>query len=97
MDPSYTEKQIKHLHKDDLFVALSGVIVNKQEHSFVLDDGSGSAGIFYDAFDFEEGGYVRVFGRVLSLEKGVEVQADFVQDLRDIDKKIHKKVIQLLE
>ena len=96
MEPSYFEKAIHHLGKDDTFVALSGIIVSKEEHSFILDDGNGSIPVLSDILEYDEGSYVRVFGRVLFGE-GISVQADLVQDLRTIDKKLHKKVLKLLE
>jgi len=97
MEPSYREKQIKNLQKEDMLVALSGIIVSKEINSFVLDDGTGSIGVFFDELQQGEEGYIRVFGRLSSSEEGMEIQADFVQDLGNIDKKLHKKVIQLLE
>ena len=97
MEPSYREKQIKNLQKEDMLVALSGIIISKGKDTFVLDDGTGNIGVFFDGLQQEEESYVRVFGRLSSLEEGMEIQADFVQDLRNIDKKLHKKVIKLLE
>ncbi len=97
MEPFYKEKQIKNLQKEDVLVALSGIIVRKEINSFVLDDGTESIGVFFEDLQQVEEGYVRVFGRLSNSEEGMEIQADFVQDLENIDKKLHKRVIQILE
>src|SRR3989344_9407178 len=83
MDISYKEKQIKNIQQGDSFIAISGVIVSKEGNSFIVDDGTGSIGIFFDALNVEEGSYVRVFGRLSGFEHGVEMQAEFIQDLHD--------------
>ena len=90
------EKQIKDLSKEDVDVAISGLVINKNENSFFLDDGTGQIPIsFIDPIEAE--GYVRVFGRVISSENGFEVQGEILQDLNKIDKVLYKKIKELLK
>ena len=90
------EKQIKDLTKEDANVAISGLVINKSENSFFLDDGTGQIAVsFSDSIEAE--GYVRVFGRVIPSENGLEIQGEIVQDLNKIDKALYKKIKELLK
>jgi len=89
----YREKEIKNISKKDILISVSGVVVNKGESSFMIDDGSGQVAVLYDK-SVNEGDYVRVLGMVIG---DGEIKAEIVQDLNKIDKKLHRKVIKLLE
>ena len=90
----YTEKFIKDISVQDFKVAVSGVIVNKSDNSFLLDDGTGQIAVSSTLIpDFQ---YLRVFGKILPLESGFEIQSEVMQDLSKIDKGIHKKLKELL-
>lgn len=88
------DKYIKDLSEADTFVSLSGVVVSKSDGSFVLDDGSGEIMVLLESSELPP--YVRVFGRLLSYEEGLRLQADFFQDISKIDKLLYKKVKELL-
>ncbi len=90
---NFTERLIKDLNRDDLKVAVSGVVVDKGERSFMIDDGTGQVGVFFEG-NIENGRYVRVFGRLVNLDSK-EIEAEFVQDLNKIDKKLHRRVLEL--
>ena len=90
----YAEKFIKDISIKDFKVAVSGVIVNKSEKSFLLDDGTGQIAVSSSTVpDYQ---YIRVFGKVLPLENGFELQSEIIQDLSKIDKAIHRKIKELL-
>lgn len=90
----YSEKLIKDLKKEDFKVALSGTIINKTENDFFIDDGTGQIRCIYDsAPDFE---YIRVFGTLMPLPDGFELQTEIVQDLSKVDRQLHKKLKEAL-
>jgi len=86
----YVEKFIKDLKPIDFRVALSGIIVNKAEASFLLDDGTAQIRVNSDTIPSH--GYLRVFGTLSNTQEGLELQSEIIQDLSKIDKKLHKKV-----
>jgi uncharacterized protein YdeI (BOF family) len=90
---NFKEKQIKDIKVDDIIVAVSGIVVNKEGNSFMLDDSSGQIGVVLESVDFNNGDYVRVFGKVFD-EDGLILQGEFAQDLSKINKKLHQKVIK---
>lgn len=90
----YTEKFIKDISVQDFKVAVSGVIVNKSDNSFLLDDGTGQIAV--SSILIPDYQYLRVFGKVSPLESGFEIQSEAMQDLSKIDKVIHKKIKELL-
>lgn len=90
----YLEKFIKDISVKDFKVSVSGVLVNKSENSFLLDDGTGQIAVSSVVIPNYE--YVRVFGKIIPLETGFELQSEIVQDLSKIDKAIHRKVKELL-
>ena len=93
---SFVEKRIKNLTSEDSLVAVSGIVVNLGSKSFMIDDGTGQAGIYFENYNLEEGNYVRVFGRISKVNDSVEVQANFVQTLDDMDKNFHRQIIEKL-
>ena len=92
----YKEKSIKNIDEVDTLIAVSGTIVNKSGDSFVLDDGY-IISVYSENMQFKIGDYVRVFGKAMVFDKGIEIHSDFIQDLSKIDKQLHRKIIMLLE
>ena len=89
----YTEMFVHDLQSHDFRVAVSGVIVDREEGSFVLDDGTGSVLILaQDQGARVQGQVVRVLGTVSPTASGVMVIADLVQDWSSVDAGILKKV-----
>ena len=41
--------------------------------------------------------YVRVFGRVIPYQEGLQVQADIIQDLSNINYELYKKMIGMMK
>ena len=90
----FVDKYTKDLSPSDTFVSLTGVVVSKDESSFILDDGSGDVVVLMNSEGLPD--YVRVFGRLLQTEDGLRLQGDFFQDVSKIDKLLYKKVKDLI-
>lgn len=91
----YVEKLISDLKKEDTNVAVSGIIISKEDNSLVIDDNTGQIVVNLNAPQDVQG-YVRVLGRVLPYEEGIQLQEYVIQDLNKIDKVLYKKVKELL-
>lgn len=94
MDSYFKEKYIKNLIKDDFNVAVAGMVVNKQDNSFILDDGTGQVMVYSN--NEVNGDFVRVFGRVNIIDNNLHVQGFIIQDISKVDKFLYKKVKDLL-
>jgi len=95
MDPA-REVMINCISQMNTRVAISGIVIIANENSFVIDDGSGQAHVFFTASEFKQGLYLRVIGLVTDLENFVKIQADIVQDLSSVDKLLHRRLKQIL-
>ena len=91
---AFAEKFIKELNRNDFKVSVSGIIVDKTGDSFLLDDGTGQVRIVSQ--QIPNYSYLRVFGKIMPVEDGFEIQSDIIQDLGAINKNVHKKVKTLL-
>jgi len=91
---SFKEKFIGDVSLSDYTVSLTGSIAGKKEGGFFLADGTGE--VFVNSSDvegeFNEGMFVRVFGRVVPFEGGFELQAEVVQDMKGLDKEAYNKI-----
>jgi len=78
----------------DIRVRLLGKIIDKFNGTAVLDDGSGKAEIImeenFDKVDTNDS--VRIFCRVLPLENGYELRAEIVQNMKQLDMDLYKKI-----
>ena len=93
---SYYEYLISELKPTLNKVAVSGTLITKNESSLVIDDGTGQVVILTNELFVPSGTYLRVFGRVIPFDEGVQVHADVIQDLSTIDKIAHKKVKEMM-
>lgn len=94
--PSYKEKFIKDLSKEDVKVALSGFIVSKSEGKLIIGDNTGSIAVEVET-TLDVNDFVRVFGVLLPYDEGYEVQGHFIQNLSDADADEYLKVKSLLQ
>jgi hypothetical protein len=86
-------KKISDINPEkDIRVRIFGRIIDKNDGSFIIDDGSSKAEIVAEAGDFDVGDTVRVLTRVLPLEEGYELRAEAVQDMSKMDIDLYKKV-----
>lgn len=75
----------------------SGFVVNKEENNFILEDNSSQLKVIFDNTTtvINIGDYVRVFGNILQGED-IVLQAQIIQNLNNIDKKLHQKLLMRL-
>jgi hypothetical protein len=90
--PAKTRK-ISEIKPEDIRVAVTGTIIGRQGSIIVLDDGSGKVNAsFEEPIKFNENQLVRIFGRVMPLEQGVELQGEIIQDMQGLDLELKKKL-----
>ena len=97
MQEAYVEKRINDIDKNDRKVAVSGCIVSTDDHSIMLDDGDSRIAVFLGDAKAPNGRYMRVFGRVIPCEEGIQLHADLVQDLSNMDLNLYKKMLNIMK
>lgn len=89
-------RNISDIKAEDIRVGVTGMIIGKQGSLLVLDDGTGKVNAsFEEPVKFEESQLVRVFGRVMPIEGGVELQGEIIQDMAGLDLELKKRVDEL--
>ncbi|MFQ6089482.1 MAG: hypothetical protein ACE5K0_11365, partial [Candidatus Methanofastidiosia archaeon] len=84
-------KRIEDL-KDERRVSIVGTVVRVDELEFLLDDGTGQITVLVNSkLDFGEGSLIRVIGRVF----GDSIEAEIIQDMRDLNLKLYLKTYEL--
>ena len=87
------EKTISELTPQDIRVALLGLIIHKEDNSLILDDGTGKIQVSFEELPkVELNQVVRVFGRVIPIESGVELQGEILQDMSSLDRSLRSKI-----
>lgn len=85
----------------DVRVRILGRVIDKQDGTIIVDDGSSTAQIVTDAQPVDAKGAVHpceiddvvcVFARVLPLEDGYELRGEIVQNKNSLDMGLYKKV-----
>jgi hypothetical protein len=88
-----TVSGIKH---DDIRVAIVGTVIDSQENRVIIDDGTGKVTVsFEDPVKAENTKLVRVLGRVIPMDNGVELQGDVLQPMDGMDMELKKRVDEL--
>ncbi len=86
-------KDIGEIGQGDLRVSVIGTVIDKQQEGLVLDDGTGKMLIRFDSpFEAELNKMVRVLGKVVPLEDGVELHGEFLQDMDGLDMELLKRL-----
>jgi len=88
-------RRVADIKPVDMRISLIGTVIDKQDSVLVLDDGSGKININMDNAATESNQLVRVFGRVIPLENGFEVQGELLQIMDGLDSELHKKIESL--
>ncbi len=81
--------------KDDIRVRIIGTVIDVDEDSVTVDDGTGTVEVFLeedDLDDVEENQRIRVLGRVLPTPESFEIQGEIVQDFEDVDPELYDRV-----
>ena len=85
------ERKIANIQQQDIRVRLLGTVIDKQEDAVILDDSTGQVKVSTQ-MPLEQNQIVRVIGKVIVLQEGVEIQAEIVQDMKDLDLGLLKMV-----
>lgn len=90
------ERSVSGIKPEDMRVSLLGTVVDKQDNSIVLDDGTGKVNVNFEG-DVNVGAsqLVRVMGRVIPIENGFEIQGEVAQDMSGLDLGLHKRVKEI--
>jgi hypothetical protein len=87
------ERDIADIRSGDIRISVTGTVIDIKDTRLVLDDGTGKIDVSFDSPpEAEINQLVRIFGRVIPLEKGFELQADVIQDMSKLDLELRKKV-----
>ena len=90
--PSF-ERRISEVSSKDIRVRIYGTIVDSQVDSITLDDGTGTVKVGIEqSVKADPGSKVRVIGRVIPFDAGVEIQAEIIQDMSGLDFDLLRKV-----
>lgn len=90
------ERFVSEIRPEDIRVRVVGTVSDKGENSFELGDETGKIIVkSASGFSFENGNRVRVFGRPVSAEKGIELEFELAQDMKLLNEKLYKKTITL--
>lgn len=80
---------------EDIRVRIIGTVLEENQDSIMLDDGTGATEVFLDQEDInsvKESQRVRVIGRVLPTPDSFEIQGEVVQDMSDLDMGKYRRV-----
>lgn len=92
----FIDRKISEIKPEDIKVSILGTIVDKKGDIIVIDDGSGKINaIFEEPVNFEVNTLVRIFGRVIPVETGLELRGEIIQDMTGLDMELYKKVKEL--
>jgi hypothetical protein len=87
----FLEKQIKDLQDSDTKISVTGLVVEKGDKHFTLDDGTGT--IIVRAEDLSHvTDFVKAFGQINNVEGNKEIFAYVIKDMSEIDKELFKKL-----
>ena len=87
------ERKISSIKAEDIRIRILGTILDKKDTHMVVDDGTGKIEVFFEEpVGGEINQMVRVFGRVIPVENGFEMQGEIVQDMSQLDIELHRKV-----
>lgn len=89
-------RKISEIKIGDEQVRLVGLVVDKRETEFVLDDGSGRLTVVFDdpavVEGVEIGSRIRVFGTPLNVAGAHELRAEIVQNMEGLDLELYEEV-----
>ena len=92
------ERKISDIGGDDTRVSVIGTVVGFNDSVMAVDDGTGKIDIsFEEQPKVQTGQLVRVFGRVMAVEGGHELQGEVYQDFPNADLGLWRKVSGLWE
>ena len=92
------ERRISDIKNDDTRVCVVGTVVSSEPGLISVDDGTGKINVTFDETSSSvPGQLVRVFGRTVPMDSGLEIQGEAIQDFSGADIELWKKVSSLWE
>jgi len=92
------ERCISEIQPEDIRVCILGTIVDKKETTLIVDDGTGKITVrFEEPVTLPMNTLVRIFGRVVPIENGFEIQGEIVQDMSKLNIELYKKVREIVK
>ena len=89
-------RRVSEIKQDDMRVSIIGTVLDRADDGLVLDDGTGKIDItMAEPPQAEPKSLVRVFGRVIPMEGGIQIQGELVQDMTGLDLELLKRIVQL--
>lgn len=93
---SAKDRKISEIRSGDERVRVVGLVVDRGEADFVLDDGTGRISVFFDDPEtlkaVEIGSKVRVFGTPLDVGRGHELHCEILQRVDMLDLELYEEV-----
>ena len=84
--------RVSEIKPTDQRVSVVGTVIGKADDGIVVDDGSGRIDVSLEGETKDIPERVRVFGRVVPMEEGFQLQGEFVQDMSKLDLELLNKV-----
>jgi hypothetical protein len=95
--PSIPTK-ITDITQRDVRISVTGTVIEVAEHSISVDDGTGKIDISFESpLSAKLNQLVRVFGKVVPAEGGVELAGELLQDMTGLDVALRRRAEMLLE
>lgn len=92
------EKRIADIHPEsDVRIRILGTIIDTNQNSIVLDDGSGKIEIYFEEQpEVRNGQLVRIVTRILPLIDGFECRGELIQNLNGFDLELYRKTREIV-
>ncbi len=91
------EKLVSEILQNDIRVRILGTVIDKNESSIIVDDGSGRLEIMMEGQNPEMGKMVRVVTRILPMTGGFEARAECVQDMTGFDVELYRRAREIVK
>ncbi|MBU0953771.1 MAG: OB-fold nucleic acid binding domain-containing protein [Nanoarchaeota archaeon] len=86
---------ISEISSDDIRVRIMGTVLDVSGNRLVLDDGTGKVTVTFEELPaVAPHQLVRIFGRVIPLDGGVELSGELLQDMTGLDLALHRSLTQ---
>ena len=90
------ERFVKDIRPEDIRVRVVGIVSDKGDDSFMLEDETGKILVkSASGLSFENGSKVRIFGRPATAEQGIILEFEIAQDMKLLNQTLYKKTATL--
>ncbi|MBU0530555.1 MAG: replication protein RepA [Candidatus Aenigmatarchaeota archaeon] len=89
-------RNISDIKIEDVRVRIVGTIIDKDESTIALDDGTGKIDVtFKEPVKEDVNTLVRVFGKAVPTDSGFELEGEIIQDMSGLDMDLYKQSISI--